>query len=72
VNNKVINITSSKETIKDVNVFNVGAQLLYNKNKVNSQELQISNLHSADQVLLVKVTLENGSTVTKKVIFSNL
>jgi hypothetical protein len=70
--NKTISITCSKETIKDVTIFNVGAQLVYSKNKVNSSELQITNLHSSDQVLLVKVTLENGSTVTKKVIFSNL
>ena len=72
VKNKTVSITCSKETIKEVTVFNVGAQLVYSKNKVNSSELQITNLHSSDQVLLVKVTLENGSTVTKKVIFSNL
>ncbi|MBO9582792.1 MAG: T9SS sorting signal type C domain-containing protein [Flavobacterium sp.] len=72
VKNKVINIVSFKETIKEVNVFNIGAQLLYSKAKVNSQELQISNLHSSDQVLLIKITLENGSIITKKVIFSNL
>ena len=72
VKNKTVSITCSKETIKDVTIFNVGGQLVYSKNKVNSSELQITNLHSSDQVLLVKVTLENGSTVTKKVIFSNL
>ncbi|MNL08025.1 hypothetical protein D3C87_1287290 [compost metagenome] len=72
VKNKIVSITSSKEIIKEVNVFDVGAQLLYSKNKVNSSELQIANLRSSDQVLLVKITLENGSTITKKVIFSNL
>ncbi|RYJ39482.1 RemA [Flavobacterium anhuiense] len=72
VKDKVISITSSKETIKEVNIFDVGAQSLYSKKKVNSSELQINNLHSSDQVLLVKVTLENGSTITKKVVFSNL
>ncbi|MET3028402.1 GEVED domain-containing protein [Flavobacterium sp. UW10123] len=73
IKNKVISITSSKETIKEVNIFDVGAQSLYSKKKVNSSELQITNLHSSDQVLLVKVTLENGSIIiTKKVVFSNL
>ncbi|PBI92602.1 hypothetical protein BSF41_10860 [Flavobacterium sp. ACN2] len=72
VKNKIVTITCSKETIKDVTIFNVGAQLIYSKNKVSSSELQITNLQSSDQVLLVKVTLENGSTITKKVIFSNL
>ncbi|SHH21015.1 hypothetical protein SAMN05444388_1081, partial [Flavobacterium johnsoniae] len=32
-------------------------------------ELSISNLQSADQVLLVKVNLENNAEVTRKVIF---
>ncbi|KAF2339128.1 GEVED domain-containing protein [Flavobacterium tistrianum] len=72
VKDKTVNITSSKETIKEVNVYNVGAQLLYTNSKVNASELQIKNLHSTDQVLLVKITLENGHTFTKKAIFSNL
>ncbi|MNF00434.1 hypothetical protein D3C80_1992640 [compost metagenome] len=65
-------ITSSKETIKEVNIYNVGAQLLYSNNKVNASDLQITNLHSSDQVILVNITLENGHNFTKKVVFSNL
>jgi len=72
VKDKTVNITSSKETIKEVNVYNIGAQLLYSNSKVNASDLQIKNLHSTDQVLLVKITLENGHTFTKKAIFSNL
>lgn len=72
VKNKVVKVNSSKELIKDVSVYNIGAQLLYTKNKIDSSELVISNLNSSDQVLLVKVTLENGYSFNKKVIFSNL
>ncbi|MDP5198212.1 GEVED domain-containing protein [Flavobacterium sp. DG2-3] len=72
VKDKAVKITSSKETIKEVNIYNVGAQLLYSNDKVNASELQTTNLHSSDQVILVKITLENGHTFTKKVIFSNL
>uniref|UniRef100_UPI000FF8A75C T9SS sorting signal type C domain-containing protein n=1 Tax=Flavobacterium sp. Root935 TaxID=1736610 RepID=UPI000FF8A75C len=72
VKNGIVQITSSKELLKEVNVFNIGAQLLYTKNNVNSPEMQISSLHSSDQALLVKITLENGSTFTKKIIYSNL
>ncbi|SHH29538.1 hypothetical protein SAMN05444388_1091, partial [Flavobacterium johnsoniae] len=32
-------------------------------------ELSISNLQSADQVLLVKVNLENNAEVTRKIVF---
>jgi len=69
---QTVKITSSKEIIKEVNIYNVGGQLLYAKNNVNASELQITDLHSGDQVILVKVTLENGYSFTKKVIFSNL
>ncbi|AWK03428.1 hypothetical protein HYN56_04005 [Flavobacterium crocinum] len=72
VKNKTVKISSSKESIKEVNVFNIGAQLMYTKNNVNSSELEISNLHSSDQALLVKITLENGHSFTKKIIYSNL
>ncbi len=72
VKDKVVKITSSKESIKQVTIFNIGAQLIYNKNNVNSSELQISNLNSSDQALLVKITLENGHTFTKKIIYSTL
>ncbi|MBE8727442.1 T9SS sorting signal type C domain-containing protein [Flavobacterium hungaricum] len=69
VKDKNIKVVSSKENIKDVLVYNIGGQELYNKKKVNASELQITNLQAADQVLLVKITLENGHTVTKKIVF---
>lgn len=72
VKDKTVKITSAKETLKEVNIYNVGAQLLYNNEKVNATELEIKNLHSSDQVILVQITLENGHSFTKKVIFSNL
>ncbi|MCP2028222.1 hypothetical protein L1276_003390, partial [Flavobacterium sp. HSC-32F16] len=40
-----------------------------NKKKVANTEWSISNLQSADQVLLVKVSLENDAQVTRKIIF---
>ena len=69
VKDKVIRITSSKENIKDVTVFDITGKLIFNKKKVGSTELSISNLQAADQVLLVKVILENNAEVTRKVIF---
>ncbi|MBE8727444.1 Ig-like domain-containing protein [Flavobacterium hungaricum] len=69
VKDKLIKITSSQENIKDILIYNIAGQQLYSKNKVNSSEHQISNLQSGEQVLLAKVTMENGYTVTKKIIF---
>ncbi|WJS95579.1 T9SS sorting signal type C domain-containing protein [Flavobacterium johnsoniae] len=70
VRSKIVKVTATKENIKDVQIYNIGGQLVYNNNKVDSNELQISNLPSGNQVLLVKVVLENGSEVSKKIIFN--
>jgi hypothetical protein len=69
VKDKTIKVTSAKENIKEVMIFDINGKLLYNKKKVGSTELQISNLQAANQVLLVKVALENEFTTTKKIIF---
>jgi len=68
VKNKVIKLTST-ENIKDITIYDISGRLLYGKDKVGTTELQISNLQSSDQILLVKVILENNHTMTKKVIF---
>ena len=70
VNNKVINVATSKENIKEVTVFDLLGKMLYNKKKIGNTELQIQNLQSGNQLLLVKVTLENDFTVSKKIIFN--
>ncbi|MBZ4035598.1 T9SS sorting signal type C domain-containing protein [Flavobacterium sp. 17A] len=70
VKSKVVKINVTKENIKDVQIYNISGQSVYNKTKIDSNELQITNLPSGYQVLLVKVILENGSQVTKKIIFN--
>ncbi|MBS7256165.1 T9SS sorting signal type C domain-containing protein [Flavobacterium branchiicola] len=66
---KTIKVQSSVEAIKEVTIFDVAGKLVYNKKKVTSNELQITNLQAANQVLLINITLENGFTTTRKVIF---
>jgi len=70
VKSKVINLTSGNENIKEVQIFTIGGQTIFSKNKIEAKELQIANLYSSNQVLLVKVILENNHTVTKKIIFN--
>lgn len=69
VKNKAIKVTSEKENIKEVMVYDLSGKLLYEKNKVGATELQIANLQSANQMVLIKIVLENGHTTTKKAIF---
>ncbi|PBJ03813.1 hypothetical protein BSF42_44620 [Flavobacterium sp. ACN6] len=67
---KVIKVNSNTENIKEIQIYNIAGQLVYTKNKIDSNEFQITNLQSSSQVLLVKVVLDNDSSVTKKVIFN--
>lgn len=69
VKDKIVKVNSLNENIKEVSVYDIAGHLLYNKKKVNETELSIQNLQSSNQVLLVKVTLENDHIVTKKIIF---
>ncbi|MEO7976142.1 T9SS sorting signal type C domain-containing protein [Flavobacterium sp.] len=69
VKNKIILISSGKENIAKVFVYDILGKQLYQKEKISNVALEIENLKSAQQVLLVKVILSNGYQTTKKVIF---
>jgi autotransporter-associated beta strand protein len=67
--NKQIKVNSKAETIDKVTVYDLLGRQLFKKDKVNSNELTILNLVSSQQTLLLKVILQNGQTVTKKIIY---
>lgn len=69
VKNKIIDVLSSKENIQEVVVFDILGKVVYHKKKIDANALKISNLQSGNQVLLVKVTLENENIISKKIIF---
>ena len=67
--NKQIQINSFLETIDEVLVYDITGRQLYQKTKVNSNELMVTNLALSHQVLIVKVVLQNGQTLSRKVIY---
>lgn len=67
--NKQIKVNSVVETIDKVVVYDLLGRQIFKKEKVNSTEFSILNLVSSQQTLLVKVTLQNGQTVTRKVMY---
>jgi len=67
--NQTINITSSLTPMKSVQIFDIRGSLLFSNDKVNATEYKINNLHSSQQVLLVVVESENGTKVSKKIIY---
>lgn len=67
--NQVINIETINQTIDQVFVYDVSGNLLYKKNGVSNSKLVINSLRSSNQVLVVKVVLNDNRIATKKVIY---
>lgn len=67
--NKQIKVNSFAKTIDKVEVYDLLGKQIYQKEKVNGNELLILNLVSSNQTLLVKTTLQSGETVTNKIIY---
>jgi hypothetical protein len=67
--NKEIKIQSSFEMITHVTLYDISGKLIAEKTKVNAQEMLLTNIAAYKQVLLVNVTLENGQTISKKIIY---
>lgn len=67
--NNRINIISAIEPIKEIKVYDLLGKLLTNKTNVSKNELVLNELNPTLSTLIVKVTLENNTVITKKVIF---
>jgi GEVED domain-containing protein/Ig-like domain-containing protein len=67
--NDKLNVKSAIEPIKEIVVYDLLGRILTNNTKVNANEFTVSNLNPTETTLIVKVTLENNTVVTKKVIY---
>jgi hypothetical protein len=67
--NDNINVTSSLERIKEVLVYDVLGRQITSKKNVSANTAVLTNLRPTQSALIVKVTLENGQVITKKVIY---
>ena len=66
-NNGDIVVNTGTAIMKSVRVYDIRGSLLLDKTNVNAAEIRL-NIGTANQVVLVKTTLEEGQVVTKKVI----
>jgi hypothetical protein len=64
-----ITVFSTNETIDSITIIDLIGRELYNFKDVKNQLFTIDNVINNNQTLIVKITLTNGITVTKKVIF---
>ena len=66
---KQLKINSTVEKISAIAIYDLLGREIFKKGEVNSNELSINNLMVAHQTLIVKTTLQNGETLTNKVVY---
>ncbi|MDX6180809.1 T9SS sorting signal type C domain-containing protein [Flavobacterium sp. Fl-77] len=69
VKNKTIKIASTSENLKNVFVYDISGKLLYEKNRIDTTSLAIESLPFGNQVLVVKVILDNNYETSRKIVF---
>lgn len=67
--NHEIHIKSQLEPMKNITVYDVLGRLVFEKNNVNNTVFAIQNMVVSQQALIVKIILENGQAVSKKIVF---
>ncbi len=67
--NNELNINSSTDSMKSVEIFDVSGKSIYCLNNENQNKITISNLTSKNETLIVKVVLSNNTIVSQKIIF---
>lgn len=65
---KGILVKSSQEAIQGIAIYDLLGRVVYTNQKVNANEFHVSDVPANVQVLVVKVTLENGIQTSKKII----
>jgi hypothetical protein len=67
-NKGTLYVNSGAVAIANIKVFDIQGRLIAEQKNVNSNTAKISNLKVAQQVLIVKVTGQNNTVVSKKVV----
>jgi hypothetical protein len=63
-----IHINTGLVTMKNVEIYDVTGRLLASQTAINSAQTLFTNVTDANQILLVKITSQEGVTVTKKIL----
>lgn len=64
-----LTISSLKESIKEVIVYDVLGRLINRKSNINALNVTLSGLNKMNNALIIYVTLDNGNQVVKKIIY---
>lgn len=64
-----ISIKSESETLKAVTIYDLLGRVVFENKNISQNQFSVSNVVLNEQVLIVKVTLENGVIVSKKIVY---
>ena len=64
-----ISVKSTVENIQSVVIYDIVGREVFNGKNINATDFSITDVVLNQQALIVKVLLENGQTVTKKIVF---
>jgi hypothetical protein len=67
-NNGTLYVNSGKMSINSIQVYDIQGRLIAERKNVKSSTTTLDNLKANNQVLLVKISGEDNSVVTKKVL----
>jgi hypothetical protein len=68
INNSTLYVNSGTSVINTIKVYDIQGRLIAQQKNVKATTAAISNLKATRQVLIVKITSEDNSMVTKKVV----
>ncbi|AWA29033.1 hypothetical protein HYN48_02425 [Flavobacterium magnum] len=69
VNKNLLSIKSVRENISAVAVFDIAGRKVFEKGDLQTHEFSARDIVLNHQALIVKITLDNGTTVTKKIVY---
>lgn len=67
--NNILTVSSSRKALKGVRVYDVRGRLLFKSTAVEQQKTALAGLPTQNQLLLVEVTLADGTSVIRKTAF---
>ncbi|MBC7642137.1 MAG: T9SS sorting signal type C domain-containing protein, partial [Flavobacterium sp.] len=67
-NNKKINVYSAQENLQSIAIFDITGRKIYETQNLNKKSFLIENINATSQALIVKIILENGVVVSRKII----
>ena len=69
ISNDILTVRSTKYSIKSITIHDVIGRLIEQKKNINSNEILFNSIHKNKSTLLLKIELENGTIINKKIIF---